>query len=838
MKQLRAAAKDELGIDLPRSPRDGPVGRLIEAGRIALYPAMEREPGGHGTMRMYRATGLDGMHLGILMELAHAAIDPTLKGKRGRKGHTASARHVERISPAQHDKIRTMARHVSYFLSPTAETEQEAYTAVRGAHLMWDPAEGLDGDWRLFYELIDASRPPVKRRADDRGAAKTLLDLAATHGLLLRQARSESYVIPTAWIPVQEQWTAAARHPGIAAVLAVNYVLGAVAEVLGSEVDPGALTQDEVEQVVQHIQDALLADRSLTTGHKTSIRRSLRRLMDAGLLPRADVNGWDYRQRNRKAAWSATETDAIATTAASEHRGAGLDRMGEELKVGRARTSRRRADLPGYAAWKNFPFPVLADPDHPYSLARCVDFHTAKGRERGRLGFRGLGTYPREPARGTSDLSLIYWSEATVRMRLAGLALYVGWVRRHTEIDLRSASLADLLTPELVEGFVDAVDEGSWTTPDQARRVLVTIGLIASPCLEDEALKMRDTARADQFHQVSCLATGRGKLREEGYYDGSPLHKQLRESAVSRKREHVQQAEAEAVESAYREALGVDWAYDGMVALYAAARERVLKGLGLASMAELRERWETLRVRPTDLEHLRALCIWNLSLAAPLRTRTQRLLTCAMIVDHHGRRLDLAAPAEIFKVESNGPYRAKLWTAGDPGGGFDKELMAAYLMPGGIRHRLLNPRGGRRTSPWLWVNSFARPNTRRAQILGPTMVTACKTVIRLAARGLGLSAPQVKKLLAAGQVHPFRHAVAGRLVYQKRIEDARILLHHRGYGTLHKVYAARNHNVSTSGLRAEIAGSAGDTRLLTLLQGATPEQHAEVLRLLGGDGAG
>jgi hypothetical protein len=814
MEMLRTAVEEELNIRLPRSPRDGPMGRLIERGLMVQYPAMERKPGsahGNGTARVYRATGLDRVTLRELMALAAECIDPEHRGTRGRKGHAIEARQTATISRAQYDKIRTMARHVGYHLLPTAETEEEAYDAVNGAYLMWDPADGPEGDWRLMYELIDMARPPARRRADDRSAARTLLDLAATHGLLLRAARSESYVIPTAWTDVQERWTAAAKHPGIAAVLGVNYWLGAISEVLGPEVDPNALTVKQMERVVEHVQDALLADRTLTTGHKASIRRAIRRVMDAGLIPECDVNGWDYRQRHRAAAWSQTVTNQIAAAVATDKRSPGLDRKKN-----------------GYAAWNHFPFPILGDPSHPYSIARAMDFHTAKGRERDRLGFRGVGTYPKESARGKSSLSQAYWAEATVKIRLGTLAVYVGWIQRHTTINLEVASLEDLLKPELVERFTDAVDKGEWCTPDQGQRALVTIGLITSPCLEDEALKKGEMEIAERFFLTSCIATGRGKRKVDGSFDGRPLYKQLAERDGAQSAEQTQKEQAEAVEAAYRDVLGVAWAYDGMTLVYENAIKRVLDTLGMSSTAELRKRWEDLDVRPTELESLRALTMWNLSLAAPLRTETHCLLECSMIKDHHGRQLTLSARAAIFKQDANGDYKVSLWREREASG-FDAELMRLYLQPHGIRHRLLAPAGARFTSaPWLWVNSCTRGNAKRAKVLNATVVKACKKVIEFAALEMGLTAQQERKLLEVGRVHPFRHAVAGRLVAMGRVEDARILLHHRGTDQLYAVYAVNNADVSTGGLRAEIAAHNPSRDLGTLVESATPDELAEL----------
>lgn len=824
MKCLSTTVLEELKIKLPRSPKDGPVGRLIAAGAIVQYPAKERIVGdehGNGTRNVYRTPSVERVTLGTLMTLARENIDPNLKGQRGRRGHSAEARHVMRISAAQYTKIRTMARHVSQFVAPGAELEEEAYEAVGGAYLMWDPAEGLDGDWRPFFELIDRARPPAGRRADDRSAARTLLDLAATHAVLLRAARSEAYVIPTTWAEVQGRWTRAAEHPGISAVLAVNYWLGTIADVLGPEVDPEALDLEQVERVVAYVEDCLLTDRSLSTGHKQSIRRSMRRIMDAGLVPVCDLNSWDYRQRHRAAAWSSTITKAIAATVASGKRGKGLDVAPD-----------------GYAAWKEFPFPVLADPKQPYSLARALDFHSAKGHERERLGMRGLGDFPREAARGASSLTRQYWGEATVRMRLGQLAIYVGWIQRHhPQIDLQAASLADLLTEDLLDGYATAVDAEDWSTLDSGMRVLITIGLIASPCLEAEALRAGNVDLADQFFRVSCLATGRGRWDKEAQrYNGRNLYKIMGEGSgdddeTSDDSIENARAQAEAIEAAYTRVLDVATAHEGMERVYRAARAYVLEILGVESMTELGERWGALDVRPKELEYLRALATWNLSLAAPMRTKTQVQLTTNMIVERRGR-IDVKVPAKIFKMTDNGDYSVMLWSA--DGSGFDASLMRLYLMPGGIRERLLNPDGvQRRSAPWLWVNSFARGNTQRPQVLEATLNSGCKTVIMLAARSLGLSSDDVAALEGVAQVHSFRHAIAGRLVQLARIEDARVLLHHAKYDMILKVYAARNPDVTIGDLRTSDPRSEADVS--AILDGLSEEQRAELLRLLQGD---
>lgn len=876
LEMLRAAVKDELDVQLPRSASDGPVGRLIQSGEITVYPAKERIPGsehGNGTRNVYRAPSVDQMHLGRLIDFARAQIRPDdeVPTRRGRTGLTLEARtRILLINEKQFGRIRTMARHVAFHLMPRAESEDDAYTAVHGVHLMWDPADGLEGDWRPMYDLIRASRPKPNVVPEYKGAARLLLDLAANHGYLIRERITERYVVPTTWIDVQGRWCAAAEHPGIAAVLGTNCFLGAISEVLGPEVDPEALTLEQTKRVVEHVQDALLADRSLTTGHKTSIRRSIRRLMDAGLVPLTDVNGYDYRQRHRMAAWSSTVTGAIARAVASGRRGPGLDWIPEKDGKGRP-WKRRLADAPGYAVWKDFPFPVLADPDHPYSLARCVDFHTAtdhsESEERTRRGFRGLGTFPRVAPRETSSVSDVAWNEATTAIRLSSFALYIGWVLRHTEINLETASMADLIRPDLLRDFKTAAATGAWSTPNQAQRALVAIGLVASPCLEDEAVRRGEEKLADQFFAASCLATGLGERSKDGSWSGITLHDGLRPAAAApgarseedededelgdedvdspdyAERVQRQRAKAERVESTYQRVLGVDWAYDGMVLLYNAAQGSVLRELGVASIAELRARWMELVILRDTLIALRALSCWNILLAAPMRTRTARHVTRRMLKEHRNT-LNLSVPAKYMKVPANGPYRVQI--RGGEGDGFDYETHRVYTDLAWPALLTSSRTGGEtRNARYLWVNDWSRARTSRDQVLAATLNGMVRKVVELASDELGLTAEQRQDLLDIAQVHNFRHAVAGKLVNEELAERAAKLLHQNGTTTLRKVYAAGGLTPSTGDIRAGLTSLMGPgtsvevpaSDLVTRIEQATPEERAAVSRLLGMDEA-
>jgi hypothetical protein len=829
VSDLRRHARDELGIALPRSPHDGPLGRLIERGEVVMYSAKERYVGsrhGNGTGNVVRAASVDDVTLGALMRVAAEAVDPGFKGSKGRKGHSLQARSVERISPKQFDRVRTMARRVAYHIAPTAATAEEAYEQVGGIYLCWDPAAGMDGDWRPMYDLIRSTR--ARDLENHLAAAKTLLDLGATHGFLLRAPRSSQYVIPTAWATVQAEWVAAARHPGIAAVLAVNHWLGAAARVLGPETDLRTLTREQVERMVERVESDLFVDRSLRDGQRQSIRRAMRRIMNAGLVPEVAINGYDYRQRHARTAWSAGITQQIAATMNA-----------------RRRSSPDPVTGVGYEAWRDLPYRVLADPNHPYSLARVIDYHCAKGRERDRRGFRGRGFWPdNRPARGSSSLTREYWSDATVRMRLGHMAMYIGWVRDRRlavppgtdrkaflESWMTNVSLADLLTPELLEAYVDDVLAGRWSTPDSGLRTLVTIGLMAAPCLQTEAQRAGDVALAGRFFDVACLATGLGRMTPEGH-DGRPLYTQVEESDnVGGDRTERQKKAAKAVEDAYRNVLNVDWAFDGMARVYVAALTRTLRDIGVQSVAELQGAIKAIELRPTDAERLRALSVWNLHMGAPLRTSTSSRVELAHVVDR-GRAIHLDLPSHLFKRDANGPYSVELWRDGDENG-FDVELLRYYVSR--VRLALLNPGGsGRRSSTRLWVNSFARGKAKHLGVLESTLNSDCKTVIRLGSEELGFTADQTAQLLKVGQIHSFRHSVAGRLVAAGRMEHARILLHHRGYDTLLKVYAVADQRVSTGLLRGRPNNP--DT-LEALVDRATPAERARLLRILGGEEA-
>lgn len=817
LSQLRDVVREEIKIDLPRSSLDGPVGRLIREGKIIQFPAYERpeEGGGDGRMRVFRATGVDQVTLADLMREAETAVDPEGRGRRGRRGD----RRVETISQPQYDRMRTVARHIAFHLNPKLKGDEEAaFAAVGSEYLHWDPAEGPAGDWRRMLDLVRASRPPASQVETYVGAARMLLDLGATRGLLLRSESGERYLVPAAWAPVQARWIEAARHSGLAAVLGTNVLLAAIAQVLSPEVDPEALTREQTERVVMHIMDALLADGSLTSGQRTSVRRTIRRIMGAGLLPTVDVNGWDYRQRHRKAAWSSSITKAIAAIVAAEHRGRGLVKS-------------------DYEVWESFPFRELGNINNPFSLASAVDYQTATGRERKRLGFRRLGDFPRAETRKTSALSTIAWSEATVRIALDAFAMYIGWIARYSNVELESADLRDILTAELVEQFVDTVLEGEYTTIKQAQRVLVYIGLICSPCLEHRALKEKNTDLADCMYDLACLVTGKGSRDEDGDLDGQNLFDQLADYLSGDEDSiEVQRRQAKRLEDAFRDVLSVG-AFDGLVLLFREARSAVLERLGVASTAELRRQWVDIapRLRRTELGQLRALNYINVALGAPVRTRNHCELVMDDIVLQAGR-LAIQIPAERMKVEGNGPYEVTLWTDDAPSG-FDIDLWRIYEMNGGIRSLLLtNTRGLKAHSAAVWVNDFGRARTKRAEVLPATVNKMLKEVVELGAIRIGLECGQRQRLIAVVRNHSVRHAMGSKLIPRGEHEQARVLLHHANLDMLFAVYSDRDRTTTTGRVRAEIgvelARRVEGLDLVDAVMNAPAEVRDELLKLL------
>lgn len=805
---------DEIGcspeeIDL-RNDRE-PLKGLMEAGTIVLNPVTL----GKRRVQQFRAGGLDKLTLADLMLHAESCVDPSHKQRPGRVKTLEGPREVESISARQFRRIKTAANKLTKYIAPAA-----ARRGLKGPSLwacvhdssLWVQDEGASGpsEWTRARDLMQKA----SGSAADLGAIDLLLDLAATDGLIQRTSPQERYVLPVAWVPVQERWLQATEKRGLRGrQYGLAQVLRAAADVLGPDAELDLRDHATAERVVDHLRDRLLATSDTSATQRTWIRGILRRLMDAGEIAQVTIDRFDQRQYDRFKAWSQAHDKLIAAA----HSSWSPEMMDE--------------------AWSGFPFHRLADAENPYSLRRAVEFMTCPQFQR--ADWRGLplgmpNEFPRRAPRN-ADRNARLWSEATSRKNLTTLAYFFGVLARYTDLDLTKIDLRTAFCRKHLELVLQARDDGRLTTY-MAREISIYVGFLASPYLESMAIEENDIELADRMSALSALASGRGAISDRSAtgYVGQSYSAMLREERKTEKASgptlmegdpddedegniETQRKRAQHIQRAFEAATGEEWAYDGMVIAYEAARSRVLRRMGVESARELHERWDEIGPNSARRQELRALALWNDCLAAPMRTRAIHEQTLAMR-RWKGGSLILNTPGSIHKWPENGRYRLTLW---EPGSGYDIDMW--LLWEEYVRPEMLNGH----ESSLVWVNDMTQHAAKLPEISKPR--EQLKKVARLAAAEMDFD---VYLLRGAVAVHPFRHAVASKLVSQERSVLAATLLHHASTDMVMKVYGDLGSAASTGSLRSQsrekAASAAEDAELLARIK-ANPELMRQLL---------
>ena len=771
MKELTAALETRMGPSVSHllvvTEKASALGQLISEGKILKSPVQV------GKQSRFRAADIDRVTLGDLLRLAESCVDPRLQLTAGRSQKLGEVREVETISPRQFTRIKTMANTLAAYLVPDAAASgasgEELWDRVDDESLwMQDPAAKGISAWSRIRSTVEKASTP-KRLRDDLGAADLLLDLAATHGIIIRSRTTEDrrFVIPVAWLEVQERWIELVRdirgHN-----LGVMELMRAASHVLGPDGDLDELKTEPVGRaVVERVRATLIAGTHYRPTQRTWIRNTLRRLVAAGELPKIEINAYDRRTENRLRAWNSSFDKAIA--AAHKH-----DWENRE------------------AAWEGFPFAALGDPANPYSLRRIVDLMTAPNHARRKHGWPSPGFVARNRVRGKSLVKPRPWTKGTTRKNLGTLAYFIGMIRKlRPNADLQTLDLRHLLTSEYAQLVLQA-RERRILTDRTAWDILIYMGYFASPWMEWLALQEEDVEAADRFAEFAEEVTGKGPL-VNGVRQ-PPLVKDLTDS-TDEGRDSVEgmRAKAAEVQRVYEENLGVAFAYEGMVRVFEAARGRVLAVLGCSCFEELARRWDTADINRKRLVEIRNLALWNDLLAAPMRSRATLGQTMGMRHFKDGR-LILDVDADLQKVPRNGRYRVTLCDG--PGSAYDLDLWNLYAER--VRPALLGPH----SSDAVWVTDMSQNNATHPDLQAQSLLGAVRSVLGLAGPELGYKDDSAFN--GARDVHAFRHAVGSYFVAHERHETARLLLHHKGLDLLLQVYANPNERVTTGDVRAQI----------------------------------
>lgn len=803
LNEIAERVEKDLGVALPRRTMNasGPIQRLVDSGAVARFQVLEkgREFGNGGGSYRYRATDIDEINLATLWDLADSCVSEEKKGRPGRRSTSelGDTREVLEISKSQRDKIRLMCERVVLSEVPSArpapgETSAERSRKIRegmkriGAEtFMWNSTAGANeaGDWESFIKVVRKAAPE-SLLSQDIGSARTLCDLAATHGFLVRTELhgGKRMFLPASWGGPIGEWLLRVKEAGLAQRSLGSwpylYIMSAMAECFAPQlarIDPLCLDKDQSATFARYLRSLLDNDASLTGHRRSAVLACLRNLSGVGILHDIPITDFDRRRIDGRK--SAFENGAIKALA---------KKFGMECKA-------RDRDYTLFQQLGPGPF---FNPKKPYSLPHLVDFFTLRGTARTRRGLPAANCFPRAQIRRAGGKSGTLWRSPTLHIHLELLGTYLGYVEHYHEVDLSVADARTIFTRELLEDFVDAVDDDEWTTPYRALDILYHVSLYCSPCWETQAIEEGDSAAADHFAALADFAAGRGTRNPRTeIYDGLTLY-DTQKSAWGQDSDQVEDQKKRAllVRDSYQEVFGIDYAYDAMILVRDAALARLAEDLAVPSIEELMAQIvDGRRLGYSDCKLIRDIAMWADSLAAPLRNRAIRFQTLGMRTERSDGRLQLSIPKTLMKVP-HADYEIQLGHRGrEPQDGYSFLLYDLY---GLARPFILN---GDSTDYYF----VGRDGGALAAPLSSGTVTRCfREVIEYASAWLDVDPTPITSRAGLSGSHPIRHAVGSFFVGHDQPETARLLLHHKGYDQLLKVYAAPSRDVSASAARA------------------------------------
>lgn len=781
LKMMTDRIQQSFGLDLPSGAQAGPLKRFLASGQLLRCHVLE-DIDGRGPSHTFRVADLDPTHLGSLLHMARAHVSDEVTARPGRRAtaDAAGSREIWTVTRRQLAMIETATRKLVLELVPpsrpqsddTAE-EKEARLAKGLARiglplLVWSDGAGphAHGDWAIL-ETADAAFRTLNRNTRHRyiGALRTLLDLAATHGFLVRrEVHGASHRLPEDWSEVLEEWDRRIREvrPGRAILTShLTRLLLLLGESHHPEtVDPLQLTEAQSSRFLQHVDAVVRASRSLRKHHRVELNSLLRGLIDSGIVKGDRDRVVDLRRSpQRKNAFSTANYLAIA----------------------REFCSRSRSTDANYGLFRALGRGAFFDPESAYGLPRLIDWFTiVRLSERKRRDMSAIAAFPTSKVRGTGGLSGRPWTEPTITVHLELLGMYLGYLARHHALDLDGpADARTIFTQENVDAFTRAVDEG-WTTAHRGLDILYHIGMYCSPCLEESARKAGESVQADAFRDLADYIAGRGSLGATGW-DGTTLHSSLRQEwAQDQDAIERQRRRAQAVQACYERAMGVDYAYIGQVQLRNAMIRRLCREFASPDLDTLRTRIEegSRPLTPSEFHRIRDVQAWADALAAPLRRRTVSLLDPSEFQEGAGGKLTICVPGTKMKVPRNGDYQLLIGIR-DPGTAHEMryrfDLRDLYVA---ARAHL-----GLQDAPWI-----CQPDGRP---LAPESISYLYgRTLRYGAEELGVDPDPILRQDGVASSHAFRHAAATYMVAHGHLDLARRMLHHKGLDTILKVYSA------------------------------------------------
>ena len=774
MSDLKDEASQSESTVKPRLEK-GPLKSLLSTGEVVSFRA--------GNRTRYMAAGLERVTLADLLRFAETCVDPSKKGRAGRRAGIHSSRDVHVISKTDLTRMKgacyPLAREIRGLSGGSTQELMVALQQIGPEAMVWDPngGPGRAGDWT--YLLVQVSRLK-EGDANAISAMRKLLDLAATHCIIARSPRHDpAYsAVRSEWTEVYNRWRA---HISGRLDRVDQALIGLLQGCHRVGLDPrDELTHREWPTVIEAAESHFLAS-DTDTREAGAVRAAYRLLKAGGLIHGPE---WDGRQRQQDegvSLFSGSEIAAIAELYAS-------DRAQEGIKTALKAKSKKDAG-------EDYRLPTWPDcealeglVEGPYGLRAALTCFTAPEDVLMELEIPSRSVYPGKQIRASSPRARARWRFGTVRKNLESLAFYFGWVQQNLDIDfsLPGNDLRVLFAERNLKAFWYAARFGDVTTDKRLHSIVIVLARLASPFGEGVAMRLKDVQQAQAFERVSAM------LNSDKGIDGYPAWARTLKEEQKDSWSDRMKRKAQAVEAAWTRSHG-DFAFD--------RKEKVLNtlighiesmvGLPLEKQAELLARGE-LKVGRKWARTVLIAMLWADQLYVPLRTATIRK------VDREDRHHNATyswiwASIPPLKMKRGGGIPFEPNYRRDDDSEYPCALYRLYVIRNGARDILRTDANGRlHPVPAHYVPDVRRTESQR--LTGANIRKLIRAGLRLALRCEsncldGLTYADVSPVATP---HSFRHAFGTKMVDLGLLQVAAHYLHHRSLDMVSQVYSAQN----------------------------------------------
>lgn len=710
----------------------------------------------------------------------------------GRRATVHGSRQVWDISPKTLERIKAalyqVARHFDPEVGSSPARLREALRRHVGPELfVWDSRAGVGGagDWGPFLEIVEEA---TKASKESVGAARSLLDLAATHCLIPRTVRHDPQRTSgsAAWTELQARWTELIRgrtdriHEGVGGLLDGCHRVGA---------DPNRhMEAENWSRVIAHLEEHFHIEK-IDARMRSAVRGAYTALLQTGVI---DGPGWNATRRRRRQGVilvSQSHIKQIAEAYGQERRQPGVTAAIEALE-----TKRRVEELHPWPGCESYHGLV----EGPFGLRAALLSFTAPQYALNDLDLPAPSSYPRDDSqiRTLTGNSKKRWRTATCETNLRLIFFYAGWLRQQERVDFSQpdADLRVLLDEQNVRAFHRAVCAGKVATENQLRRTLVLLARLASPFAEGVAVRLRAIELADRFKRVSGMTNSSQTV--DGFVS---LNRQVSENLgdpLDRTREIARD-----VEDLWTDGGRVaDFAYDQMEKVKKTLIQLIQKkGRGTLQEMVTSTQQGSFKMSKDLALLIRSTLMWADQLQIPLRPATMVLMDFEDRIHNDAfERLNACIPGWKFKDGKQKPFRPNYRR--DPRSPYPTRLYRLYVMPGGARDILrMDRRGKMHPTEAFYVPSH--PGQSRLSPNAPQRIvrTALKRALEVKPNYLG--GLQYEDLKPVTTSHKFRHAFATRLVAAGLVEEATHCLRHWSTEMVRRVYSAideRDHDPGAS----------------------------------------